>query len=157
MAHKIADYVGTDKSRFKKLFEIYLAGPYRITQRAAYPISICVERHPDLILPHLSQALRFLSTPNIHQAVKRNTLRILKIIVIPQRYHAKIISICFDYLQSKSESIAVKAFSITVLLKIIDTEPALLNELRIIVEDQLPYASPGFISSAKKLWNGKTI
>lgn len=138
------------------LFDIYITGPYHITQRSAYPLSICVERYPGLILPHLSQALRFLSTPNIHQAVKRNTLRILKFIEIPKRYHAKIISICFDYLQSKSESIAVKAFSITVLLKIIDKQPALLNELRIIVEDQLPYASPGFVSSAKKLWNRKT-
>lgn len=155
MAHKIADYVGHDTRRFKVLFDVYLAGPYRVTQRAAYPMGVCVERYPDLILPHLSHALRFLHTPGIHQAVKRNTLRMLQFIEIPKRFHGQITSICFDYLQSRDEPVAVKAFSITVLAKIIHQEPDLLNELKIIIEDQLPYSSPAFVFRARKLLNEK--
>ena len=65
-AHKLAGYVGNNPSRFKFLVEVYLAGPYRVTQRAAWPLSICAERHPDLIIPHLKKLLNFLSKPCIH-------------------------------------------------------------------------------------------
>ena len=37
-AAKIADYVGNNEARFKELVHVYLAGPYRITQRAAWPL-----------------------------------------------------------------------------------------------------------------------
>ena len=58
--HKLVDYVGNNGSRFKALVEVYLAGPYRVTQRAAWPLSICAEQHPNLIAPHLKKAPRFL-------------------------------------------------------------------------------------------------
>jgi hypothetical protein len=45
-ATKIADYVGNNEALFKELVDVYLAGPYRITHRAAWPLSICVECYP---------------------------------------------------------------------------------------------------------------
>ncbi len=150
-AHKLADYVGDSASRFKALVEVYLAGPYRITQRAAWPLSICAEKYPDLILPHLKKLLDFLSKPGIHDSVKRNTIRLLQFIAIPKRNYGQVTAICFEYLQSKNEPIAVKVFSMTVLSKIMKDEPDLRNELKLIIEDQMPYGSAGFISRGKKV------
>ena len=34
-AHKVADYVRDNTKRFENLVNVYLAGPYRVTQRSA--------------------------------------------------------------------------------------------------------------------------
>jgi hypothetical protein len=146
---KMADYVGLNRARFKKLVDVYLAGPYRITQRAAWPLSLCVERHPGLILPHLSQILMHVIKPGIHDAVKRNTVRMLQFIDIPSRYRGKVANLCFGYLQNRKEAIAIRVFSMTVLSKLSMIEPDLRRELELLIEDELPYASPAFRARAR--------
>jgi hypothetical protein len=49
------------------------------------------------------------------------------------------------------EPIAVRVFSMSVLANITRHEPDLKKELRIIIEDQLPFASAGFRARAKKV------
>ena len=149
--HKVADYIRDNTKRFAELVDVYLAGPYRVTQRSAWPLSICVENHPELIRPHLKKVLDHLTHPNIHDSVKRNTMRLLQFVDIPKRFHGRIATICFDYLQSKTEPVAVKVFSMTVLTHIIDEQPDLKNELIIILEDQFPFATAAFRSRARKV------
>lgn len=150
---KIVDYVDNNPDRFKALVEVYLAGPYRVTQRAVWPLGLCVERHPGLIRPHLKKILDYLTRPGIHNAVKRNTIRLLQFIDIPARNRGQVIALCFEYLENKKEPVAVKACSMTVLSRIVRDEPDLQKELRILIEDQLPYASPGFRVRAMKTLN----
>ncbi|HOX83858.1 MAG TPA: HEAT repeat domain-containing protein [Chryseolinea sp.] len=150
-AHKLADYVGDSTSRFKQLVDVYLAGPYRVTQRSAWPLGIIAEHHPDLIIPHLKKLIDFLSKPGIHDSVKRNTMRILQFIDIPKKNYGQVTELCFEYLQSRKEPIAVKVFSMTVLSKIIKDEPDLRNELKMIIEDQMPYATGAFTSRGRKV------
>jgi hypothetical protein len=150
---KIADYVGFNKARFKEIVDIYLAGPYRITQRAAWTISLCVERHPELILPHLSQILKHTAGPGVHDAVKRNTVRLLQFIEIPRRYWGPVADLCFGYLKDRKQAIAIRVFSMTVLAKLVSREPDLRLELKLLIEDELPYASPAFKSRASRTLN----
>ena len=148
---KVVDYVGDNPRRFEALVQVFLKGPYRVTQRAAWPLSLCVEQHPALVLPHLKPILNQLKRPDVHDAVKRNTIRLLQFIDIPRRYKGSVAKLCFDFLQSKQEPIAVKVFSMTVLSHIVHYEPAMKTELQIILEDLLPYGSPGFVSRAVKV------
>jgi len=150
---KIADYVGFNKPRFKQLVEVYLAGPYRITQRAAWPLSLCVERHPELISPHLGRILKHAGRPDVHNAVKRNTVRLLQFIEIPARYLGPVAELCFRYLSDRKETIAVRVFSMTVLSNLVSREPGLREELKLIIEDELPYASPAFRSRGARTLN----
>lgn len=148
---KIADYVGNSAMRFKVLVEVYQKGPYRITQRAAHVISLCVETHPVLVTPHLHTLLAMLEADDVPVAIQRNTLRLLQYCDIPRRFHGTLIDRCFGYLQNRSAPVAVRAFSMTVLQRLIEKEPDLKKELQIILEDELPYASPGFVSRARKI------
>ena len=150
-ANKVADYVKDSPVQFKKLIDIYLAGPYRITQRAAWPLSLAVEQNPPLVRPHLGKLLRFLRKPGIHDAVKRNTMRLLQYIDIPSRYRGDVTDLCFQYLQDRKEAGAIRAFAMTVVFSIIRDEPDLCKELRIIIEDEMPYAAPAFASRAKRI------
>src|SRR5688500_2686004 len=96
---EIVEYVNGRPNRFKLLLEVFLNGSYHITQRAAWPLSICVERWPYLIDSHLKTLLDFLDKPRIHDAVKRNTVRLFQFIDIPKRYHGKVTALCFEYLE----------------------------------------------------------
>jgi hypothetical protein len=147
----IAEYIGSNANRFKALVELYLKGDYKITQRAAWPLSICVERKPALIKPHLKKLLNYLQKPEIHDAVKRNTMRLLQFIDIPTAYHGQVVHLCFEYIQDPKVAIAIRVFSMSVLCNMIQEQPDMKKELRIILEDQLPYGSAGFVSRARKI------
>jgi hypothetical protein len=148
---KIVKYVGNDPARFKKLVEVFLEGPYRVTQRAAWPLSVVAESQPQLILPHLKKILDFARKPGVHDSVKRNAVRLLQFIDMPKKLHGNIADLCFEFLQDKKEPIAVKCFSMTALGTIAMSNPELKKELRIIIEDQLPYATAGFAVRARRV------
>ena len=150
-SNAIAYYIGNNANRFKALLKVYLDGPYRITQRAAWPLSICVERWPYLIDPHLKKILDYLDKPGIHDAVRRNTMRLLQFIDIPKRYHGRVANLCFAYLQDRKTAVAIRVFSMTVLSHIIKDQPDIKKEFVMILEDELPYGSAAFLSRAKRV------
>lgn len=147
---KIVRYVGGNPARFKVLVQTFLAGPYRVTQRAAWPLSNCVRGHPKLIDPHLKSILKMLDKKDAHVAVKRNIMRLLQDIEIPRQLYGLLTDKCFALMDTK-ETIAVRVFSMSVLANIAMHEPDLKKELRIVIEDQLPYASAGYLSRARKV------
>ncbi len=148
---RIAKYIGNNPSRFSKLVEVFLAGPYRVTQRGAWPLSVCVEQNPKLIQPHLNKVLIYIKQPNIHDAVKRNVVRLLQFIQIPKSLQGKAANICFDLFRNYNEPVAVRVFSMTVLANLAKELPELKNELVPLIEDQMPFGSAGFISRGRKL------
>ena len=148
---KIVKYVGNNALRFKALVNVYLSGPYRVTQRAAWPLGCCVENHPNLVGPHLKTILDHLKKPGIHDSVKRNTVRLLQHIEVPKRYEGRVVDICFQYLNDVREPVAIRVFSMSVLTQMARHNPELKKEIRLIIEAQLPYASAAFHSRAKKV------
>jgi len=147
----IVDYIGCDEARFGELMAAFFAGPYRVTQRAAWPMSNCVELHPELIGPYLPKLIDLLKRDDFHNAVRRNVVRLLQFIDVPQQYAGKVYSDCIDLLNDPNEPVAVRVFSMTVAAKIARSEPDLMNELRLVIREHLPNASPGFLARARKL------
>src|SRR2546423_11423940 len=72
---KIIRWVGDSQEKFDELFNLFLFDEYRVIQRAAWPISDCVIKHPELITKHFKVLLRNLQKPEIQDAVIRNTVR----------------------------------------------------------------------------------
>ncbi|MEQ8924790.1 MAG: hypothetical protein RLO81_03190 [Fulvivirga sp.] len=149
-AEYIAAHIVTDKSKFKELMNLFLGDHYRTSQRAAWVVSKCHDNNPELIKPYLKEMIKNLGKGQ-HVAVKRNTLRILQDIEIPEPLWGITADVCFKVMESASEAIAVKVFGMTVLANICQHVPELKNELKLIIEDQMPYGSAGFQSRAKKV------
>lgn len=97
---RIVKYIGDGPSRLEELVNVFLSSPYRNTQRAAWPLSYCVKAHPELIKPHLKRIILNLRKPGLHDAVKRNTVRLLQFIQIPKGLRGHVLDICFSYLQN---------------------------------------------------------
>ena len=110
----IVEYIGDDKYRFAELMSIFFEGEYRLTQRAAWPISFCAERRPELIGPYLEKLVDQLPRTDIHDAVKRNVVRLLQNVEIPKKLLGKVYSHSLDLIDEINEPVAVRAFALTV-------------------------------------------
>jgi hypothetical protein len=114
-------------------------------------LSYCVRRHPELIRPYFKPLLDHLAKGGLHVAVIRNALRLLQDVAIPEKYHGRVMSACFDFIQSPDTAIAVKAFSLTVLEHLAKDYPDILPELKLIIEEQWDQSTPAFRSRARKI------
>ena len=149
--HKIADYVGDSPIRFKALIDLFLSDSYRLAQRAAWPLMYCSEAHPSLVIPYLPKLLKMLQQPELNDTLKRNIIRSLQFTDIPKKHQGLVADSCFTLLADPKEAIAVRVFSMTVLANLAKEQPDLRKELKIIIEDQMPYASAAFISRGRKI------
>ncbi|MEM9389404.1 MAG: hypothetical protein AAGA02_02955 [Bacteroidota bacterium] len=149
-ADKIAAYIGHDVERFKELIELLLDSEYRVSQRAAMVLSHSVDRHRELLTPHIERLVKNLRN-TVHIAVVRNTVRLLQFVDIPENLIGETADICFKLMESSDTPIAVKVFSMTVLANICEKEPDLKNELALLIEDQMPYGSAGFRNRGAKI------
>lgn len=155
--NKIVAWVGVDQKKFNELFNLFLNSEYRVTQRAAWPLSYCVIAHPQFIKSHYSKLITNLKKPGLHDSFKRNTVRLLQVLDIPEKYEGDLMDICFQYLQSPGEPVAVKAFSITVLGNLAKKYPEIIPEIRLLIEEQLPHQTAAFKSRAKEFFKENNI
>lgn len=147
--NEIVEWVGDDQNRFDQLFRLFLNDEYRVTQRASWPLSYCVDAHPGFIDKRCGELIRNLYKPGLHGAVKRNTVRILQTIDIEKKFQGEVMNICFSYLESPTEAVAIKVFSLTVLANLAKQYPEILPEMKLIITEQLPHQSAAFKSRAK--------
>ena len=150
-ADRIAEWIGSDARRFRKLMELFLEGEKIVTQRAAMAVGICTERHPALAGPYIGRMLGRMEQPGVHVAVRRTVVRMLQHVEIPAGLLGRVATLCFNYLASPGSPVAVRVFSMTVLARIAAKEPDLRRELRLVIEQGRPYGSKGYCSRAARI------
>ena len=146
---RVAAEISTDENKFAELMKLFFSHENTYAQRASWVMMHCTDRYPWLVRPYLEKLVKNLyQSPG--EATKRNTVRLLQFIDIPEALWGEVIEICFRYLTG-NEAIAIKVFSMTVLYKLSLKVPEISTELKVIIEDQLPYGSAGFKSRANKI------
>ncbi len=148
---KIVKYIGSNKERFAELMKLFFESEYRITQRAAWPMSYCVRNYPELIKPYFNRLINNLQKKGIPDAVIRNTVRLLQDVEIPKKHHGKLMDICFGYIQSTKAPVAFKAFSLTILGNLSKQYPDIIPELKLIIEERWEHETAAFHSRARKI------
>ncbi len=149
--NKIVVWVGSSQQRFNELVKLFLGDEYRVTQRAGWPLSNLAIEHPHLVKKHLPRFVKLLTNNKNHNAVKRNIVRLLQVVEIPEQLHGHVMDICFRFVADVEEAVAVKAFSLTILENLSQQYPEILNELKVIIEERWNYETPAFHSRAKKI------
>ena len=145
----VADMIGNDPDKFDVLIELFMSPDAHTCQRASWILLHCTDNYPDMIQPYLKVLIKNLFTVK-EDAVKRNTLRAMQEIEIPEELWGETIEIAFRFLSSQ-EAIAIKVFAMTVLYNLSQMIPEIREELRIVIEDQLPYGSAGFKNRGGKI------
>ncbi len=148
---EIIDWINGSHEHFAELMEIFFDGNTRKNQYAASVMIHCADEWDYLLNPYLERLILNLQNDGLHDAIKRNTVRVLQDVEIPENLHGIITDICFKYLQNPSEAIAIKVFSMTIIHNLTKKYPELKEELKFILEEQLPFQSAGFRSRAGKI------
>ena len=149
---RIVKYIGNNKQRFAELMKLFFKGEYRVTQRAAWPMSNLVKKYPQLIEPYYKKLLDNLEKPGLHDSVLRNTVRLLQYVKIPEAHHGQAMTICFNFIQSNDTAVGIKAFSLTVLQNLAKHYPKILPEIKTIVEERWEHETVAFRTRAKKIF-----
>lgn len=149
--NEIVEWVGNDVSRFNQLFDLFLHDEYSVTQRAAWPMSYCVIAHPEFMKNNFDQLVKNLQKQNIHDSIKRNTVRLLQSMEIPHEQEGAVMEICFNYVESATEAVAIKAFALSVLGKLAKKYPEIIPEIKLLIAEQSPHQTAAFKGRAKKL------
>jgi len=149
--NRIVRFIGNDEFRFRELVKLFFKGGYRLTQHEAWPLSYCIQSQPELAKPYLKKFMDKLLDQHVHPAVKRNIIRLFQFVIIPEKYHGRIMDLCFHFINSPEEAIAVKAFSLHILENMSTAYPDIVSELKSVIEARWDFESPAFQSRARKI------
>jgi hypothetical protein len=146
----VADIVTQRPELVSQLWEIYLAMEEPVSRRAAWIIDTASEDKPEWVEPFLPDLIRKLPLFN-HDGLKRHALRMIARLPFPENTDGELLNIAFGWLQSPTESVAVKMYCIQILYRLSATEPDILQELYDTIEFQMSDGTPGFRSIGSKM------
>lgn len=150
-ALSITEFAVSSDKNFKELIECFLSKDTRVAQRAAWSVSWAARKKLEIVQPHIGVLVDQLKRKDVHDAVIRNSLRILEDLIIPEKFHGDVMDACFQFLQKRETAIAIKAFALTVLFNLSKIYPDIRNELRFIIEENMDYETAAYRSRGKKI------
>jgi len=141
--------IGSSPDKYVELVNLALSKDMPACWRAAWVMDHLSELHPPLPEIHIKRLW-----DNIHDqpnGVKRSTLRMLVRYEIPEEQQGVATDLCLDWLVKESVPVAIKVFSMEILLNITREYPELKEEFIAILEDQMPHNSAGYKARAVKV------
>jgi hypothetical protein len=107
--------------------------------------------NPCFIKPYIKNLVEQLQRKDVHDAVIRNSIRILQDIEIPEEQHGAVMNSCFELIEQPSTPAAIKAFSLTTLYNFTKVYPEIKQELKLLIETLWDNESPAFKSRGRKI------
>lgn len=150
-ALKIAAYACASKKNFRELMRCFLSDDYRIAQRAAWSVSWAARQQPGMIVPYIAELVAQMQRKDVHNAVVRNSVRILEAIEIPEEFHGEVMNVCFAFIESPATPVAVKAFALTTLFNLSKKYPDIRAELKLVIEERWDMETAAFRSRGRKI------
>ena len=146
-----AKYIGNNPERFAELIKIITGSDLNLANLAAWITPILNDKYTNqLIQPHLKIIIELLNKP-VHDAIKRNALRMLQFATIPEKLQGITLEYCFQLLNNPKEAIAIRVYAMTVIYNITLQEPDLAHELYDCIEIHMEGALPAYKSRGGKI------
>jgi hypothetical protein len=150
-ALKVANYACESQKNFKELMNCFLDEEHKLAQRAAWSVCWAAQKKPEMISSYVKDLVSVLHKKNVHDAVIRNSIRVLQEIQIPEKFHGEVMDACFQFLEKPSIPVAIKVFSLTTLFNLSKYYPEIKPELKLLIEDNFEYETPAFRARAKRI------
>lgn len=136
---KIASIISDKPQYMEELMGWFFSNNTRMCQRASWPLLDIQLHSPELLRPYLSKMVKHLDDKSIHDAVIRNTLRIFDEMDIPHNLEGPLFEKCCAYILNPGRAIAIRAFGITIAVKIASSYPELSEEMNLILDEISEY------------------
>lgn len=148
---RLLEWIGNDENKLEQLFALFLMEDQKLVQRSSWIITSLAEASPDLIQKYLPLMINRMVNENVHVGVRRNIIRSLQFVQIPQTLEGTVLNACFSFLENPKEGNVVQVFSMTVIEKLTEEYPELIPEFICIIERNLENEpSPAFRNRAFK-------
>jgi HEAT repeat protein len=121
-----------------------------MARRAAWAFGKAGEKRPEWAELHMEGLLELLAD-KAHPALHRNIYRVLQYMEVPADYHASLFDLCLKELHDPKRPAAIKVFAMTVAANISSRQPELTTELKLSIQENIPYGSAGFRNRAGKI------
>jgi len=140
MSTKEAEWIATsaidNPAIFRKLLEYSYSSDKRLAFHASWTLTKVCDRFPELIYPYLPKIIEsFYKLDN--ESAQRSFLRIISLTDferLSDKQHGILAEQCFKALRSGFSAIAIKAYSMEILYKLVLKYPELLNEFSATVK-----------------------
>jgi len=145
----VKDIVLSNPSLFDELVSLSLLNEEPVSRRAMWVVDVASEEKPEVLLPYLTSLIDSLKSFE-HDGLKRHVLRMLNRYDISLDEFIPILDLCFKFMSSGNESVAVRFQAMDLLHKMSDKEHGLKHELISTIELQMQEGSPGLKNQARK-------
>jgi 8-oxo-dGTP diphosphatase len=138
---------------FDKLLEYSFSDDDKLAFRASWTLTKVYDKYPELIYPHLDMIIRALATLE-NESSMRSFLRIISLSDmerISEKNHGILADHCFSLLRSGFSAIAIKAYSMEILYRLVLKYPELRNELAATISMLQPEGSAGIVSRGRQI------
>ncbi len=147
---RIVEHIGGSRKRFGELMNLLFSNEKVVAERAAWVVGHAAEARPQLVRPYLTRLLQNLRHP-VHDAVKRNTLRLVQEAELTEEQMGLAPDLCFAFAPDPAEPAAVRAYALTICHRICQVEPGFADELRLTIETCFRSSPAAVRSRAKKI------
>lgn len=155
-SRKIADMlvedIGNDPKKFDAMMELLKVDEYPLSMRAARVIELCTFNTPALIEAHIPAMINILSLAKV-EGVRRSILKIFADLKISLNDDilGQLTDLAFGFLTDQKRSISIRAYSMDLLLGIVQVYPELKGELILILESMIQESSVGLRNKSRKV------
>lgn len=147
---EIGEIIGPDPEKYNLLSDLAFSREMPVCWRATWLMDYLAELHPWLATSHIEKI--WAEIPKQHpDGVTRSALRLLARYEIPDDHQGIAADLCLSWLEQESVPVAIKAYSMEMLLKIATVYPEFTNEFITVIEDQVPYNSAAFKARAQHI------
>lgn len=133
-ALKLLRFVLKDENNFNDYIRILLKNEAILSQRAAWILPDLAKEKPEWIRKYIPKLLDLLDQQT-HPALTRNITKTFSFLDFEDKIAGKIYQKCFEIVQNSSQSIAARAYSMSVLYTITRKYPELSRELKILLTE----------------------
>ena len=145
----VKDIVLTNPKLFDDLVKISLLNEEPVSRRAMWVVDVAAEKEPGILIKYIPSLINSLDSFK-HDGLKRHVLRMLNRYDLDLDDFMPILDLCFQFMSSGNESVAVRFQAMDLLHKMSDKEPGLKHELISTIELQMQEGSPGLKNQARK-------
>ena len=157
MSMQEAEWVATsaieNPAIFDKLLDYSFSDDNKLAFRASWTLTKVCDKYPELIYPHLGMIIEALENLE-SESTMRSFLRIISLSDmerISEKHHGILADKCFSLLRSGFSAIAVKAYSMEILYRLVLKYPELRNELAVTISMLQPEGSAGIVSRGRQI------
>ncbi|MBN1950209.1 MAG: hypothetical protein JW801_03345 [Bacteroidales bacterium] len=154
IADLIVEDIGCDPDRFTEMMHLAFRDEYPLSMRAARVVSLVVENYPEVINGQLDTIIEMLPKLKI-EGVRRGFLKVFaeNMPELNEEQIGLLTDLAFTWLDDPKQAMAIRYYSIEILVCVCSKYPELKNELSAILEGLSREGSPGLKSRSLQVLN----